>query len=1158
MKTASRSPFRASARSVSSTGQPALLLVLCLLLSMAPTPTAHMQAGTEIVVTTFGDELNSDGDCSLREAIEAANTNAAVDACPAGAAESGSIDSIILDAGTYTLELAGQKENQNQTGDLDIRSSMRFVGQGAEQTIIDASQIDRVFDIIDNNYPSVSVEMSGVTIRNGMTPKIDLTFLIDPQLQTEVLGGGIRSSGQLTLQDTAVISNTAGHLGGGIINVGSLTARNSRINGNTALDDVNDLLGPGSGAGMGGGILTSEGTVLLQNSDVSNNNGNGIASLGGSNVTIQGSSVSGNHAQDYSSGAGIVSVDSTLLLEQGSSVSGNHAPLDGGGIMSVGAEGIARLTIRDSTISNNTAEEAGGGIFNAVNAILEVYNSTISGNAAGGAINTDDTSEGGGGGGIVNGGQATIEGSTITGNTAVGGAGIANVYTFHLDQINGNPVLPLVPASVMDIRDSSIDGNQAVSLGGGVLNLGSLNVAASSVNRNTAQEGAGISNDPTGVMTITNVLVEENSAESPQGAEETAANVGGGGIRNYGALQIVSSSISHNMASGLSEVDYGGGILNLGSLEIIENSQINANHSKTGGGIYNTLTGTLTLQSSTVLSNTALYSGGGLVNNGKSTLVGATISGNEVMGVENAKGVLVGGEGGGIINRTPEGKEETTIEIIDSVIVDNTSITAGGLANAGQMTITRTQIRGNSAQRLAGGIFNFSTVEGKREILGATLSLVESTISDNRAGVNGGGLYNVALAYLIDSTIADNSAAGDGGGVFNTGGVGIRSSTIRGNSALGDNGGGGIYSVGKTGSSSAVVILNSTLMENSASNAGGGLHTNNDTLLTNVTVSNNTAAELGGGINVDSSGRITVTNVTLSHNTLTGDIAAGAGIFSNGDALFVNSILAHNEPAASCVGGGGDIISQGHNLMDNESCALNEPGDVLAADALLGDLTDNGGNTPTRALLDGSPAIDSGSNAACPPTDQRGFVRPSDGDADGSATCDIGAYEAAAQPPVVIDEAGGPVQFPDSDLDMTFPPEAVEGRLTLKYTELPTATYTLAHDVFWLRGFLLEGFDGSLQPVTTLLQPINITLSFASLEQPEAFDASKLDMVVWDAAQGEWVPMQSWCGSCGVSVNRDTQEITIVTDRLGEFALLHPQQNNQPESLSVYLPLVRR
>jgi uncharacterized repeat protein (TIGR01451 family) len=63
---------------------------------------------------------------------------------------------------------------------------------------------------------------------------------------------------------------------------------------------------------------------------------------------------------------------------------------------------------------------------------------------------------------------------------------------------------------------------------------------------------------------------------------------------------------------------------------------------------------------------------------------------------------------------------------------------------------------------------------------------------------------------------------------------------------------------------------------------------------------------------------------------------------------------------------------------------------------LAASLADNGGSTPTLALLSGSPAIDTGTCSGAPSTDQRGVARPQ------GSTCDIGAYEASTQPNFVL------------------------------------------------------------------------------------------------------------------------------------------------------------
>ncbi|HLB26495.1 MAG TPA: CSLREA domain-containing protein, partial [Dehalococcoidia bacterium] len=127
---------------------------------------AQVAQAATITVTTTADELNADGDCSLREAIQAANTDTAVDACRAGSGA----DTIRLRARTYTLSIAGAGEDANASGDLDITGDLAIRGARAATTIVQACDssggpctgIDRVLHV-----GAGTVEISGLTIQNG-------------------------------------------------------------------------------------------------------------------------------------------------------------------------------------------------------------------------------------------------------------------------------------------------------------------------------------------------------------------------------------------------------------------------------------------------------------------------------------------------------------------------------------------------------------------------------------------------------------------------------------------------------------------------------------------------------------------------------------------------------------------------------------------------------------------------------------------------------------------------------------------------------------------------------------------------------------------------------------------------------------------------------
>ena len=66
-----------------------------------------VDASSVISVTTTADEITANGACSFREAVVAANTDIAVDSCPAGSGA----DTIVLPAGTFTLSIAGSFED---------------------------------------------------------------------------------------------------------------------------------------------------------------------------------------------------------------------------------------------------------------------------------------------------------------------------------------------------------------------------------------------------------------------------------------------------------------------------------------------------------------------------------------------------------------------------------------------------------------------------------------------------------------------------------------------------------------------------------------------------------------------------------------------------------------------------------------------------------------------------------------------------------------------------------------------------------------------------------------------------------------------------------------------------------------------------------------
>jgi PKD repeat protein len=231
------------------------------------------------------------------------------------------------------------------------------------------------------------------------------------------------------------------------------------------------------------------------------------------------------------------------------------------------------------------------------------------------------------------------------------------------------------------------------------------------------------------------------------------------------------------------------------------------------------------------------------------------------------------------------------------------------------------------------------------------------------------------------------------------------------------------------------LLENITISGNSTSGDGAGLYywgLMGTMTMTNVTISGNSAGGNGGGFMADSGiqSHLILNNVTISGNTA----ANGGGIYNNSDTIFKNTIVAGNTNN-NCAGGN-PITSNGYNLDSGNTCAFSNTGDLSNTDPLLGPLQDNGGPTWTHALLWGSPAIDTGDDAQCPPTDQRGVHRPLDGDGDGNPICDIGSYELEGPPvsPTLVTISGSSGGLVGQAYTFTASTEPVSTTLPITYT----------------------------------------------------------------------------------------------------------------------------
>ncbi|MDJ0589926.1 MAG: choice-of-anchor Q domain-containing protein [Pleurocapsa sp. MO_226.B13] len=745
-------------------------------------------------------------------------------------------------------------------------------------------------------------------------------------------------------------------IGGTIDNSGNLTFSNSTISETLNIEASSDYY-----------AIISRGNANIIDSTIKDNNGGsnvGIVIEAGT-ATIERSAITGNDSTAYAQSGVIIYPETTVDIIN-STIANNRARSNAG-IENAGGT----VNITNSTIANNSGGLGSGGVKSFLpDGVVTITSSIIANNT--GYRGTGDVSDDGI---FISGGNNLIS----NGDDAEG----------FVDGVNGDivgsngddPENPqndlLIDPQLGELQNNGgstetialLDGSPAIDAGSNPNNL------------ETDQRGEGFDRTVGNGTDIGAYEVQETGGEIPD--------------------ELIVSTLEDE-----NDGDFSAGDLSLREAIALANQREGAD----------TITFESGLNGSIILSQGELLVEDPVIING--------------LGAENT---IIDGNNSSRVFRIDDGNSETDIDVtLDGVSVTNgfvaeetTYSVGGGILNQENLTIVGSIVTNNSAEDPTEGVFtsrgggiyttgntqiNDSIITGNNGIFGggiyslsATVTITDSTVSNNYAGFVGGGLYNNDTELNLNSSIITGNEAS-----FAYGGIGLKDST--GNitySTVSDNIALNASSGGINLSNSAVNISYSTISGNAAQRGnGGGIGVGNDSTanISNSTIANNNASDNGGGINAELLSTTNITNSTISGNAADNQ---GSGIYqrpdyfveydgstvSGGIVTITSTIVADNANNRDL--DGDRVNSNGNNLIGNgDGIDGFVDSDLVGTvdnpiDPRLGELQDNGGVTETIALLEDSPAIDAGSNPDNLETDQRGagFDRTV-----GNGT-DIGAYE---------------------------------------------------------------------------------------------------------------------------------------------------------------------
>jgi hypothetical protein len=728
-------------------------------------------------------------------------------------------------------------------------------------------------------------------------------------------------------------------------------------------------------------------------------------------VTIQG--LGAALLVDANQNAGFVITDDANVTFNDLSISNAKSSNDGGTLrVTSGNVALNRVLIRDSLSLGN------GGAVSIAAGKLNIQDSTI---IRGTTIDPANTAAVGRSGGAlyIGGGTFVIDRTDFEGNTTKGDGG----------SIHAN-------GGFLDVRYSSISGSSGRATGGAISITANTNVSIenSSITNNFSDGfGGAIYSRSTGTVQVINSTIASNYS-----------NTSGGGIYlGYGTLTSANNTIAANRS-----LLQGGGVIiavdpstaskaTFYSTIVAQNfygtqdpirktpitlipsdvqGQIESASAKNLIGFSTGMTGISNGDANRNIVGGAagidpLFSPSGfpsLVSNGilKTLPILATSPAIDagfnpsVAASDNRGGPFVRSSGAGVDIGAYEVQAEIPLVVTTNLDRNNPSISLSDLSLREAL-----RVAGNGAANITFA----PSVSGKTINLTLGTLLVSSPVNiigpgANVLAIDGNGKNTVLLStygsLAISNITIQNGFAGPGGlvnvggGVYSLNSLALDGVIVTANSSSSD--AGGVYA-------NTLTLKNSTISSNRASKSGGGVFINTSLTLSNSTISGNQAGSDGGGIIVSQSfATVGIKNSTITLNQADSDNTgggSGGGVFltpttaSDQREVIVSSIIAGN--SVGTTGSAPDLSGKAKAstlLLGNTTGFTPDTGSdsatIYTASPLLGPLANNGGPTPTHALLAGSPALDKGANPDALLSDQRGTGLRSFG-----AATDIGAFE---------------------------------------------------------------------------------------------------------------------------------------------------------------------